>query len=316
MIAWARPEQEALLREAIDVAEVELIAVGCDQREGAADLARSFDVERLGDVRAAIQHPEIDLLLLAAPAPIDPGERRLIRELKVRTVSLEPRPGEVSAMVHEPAEAETARFIPLMRRGDGFRSARQVLADLPPPHGLHLTCRARPHEGTLFARLFDAMDLIDHLCGNVESVSASLADPDYDATAAGQPAPDALIRLRGHMSINLHFTENRCASALISNESDGWFRGLTMLTGEGCLHITDRDCRWSAEPEDTVHSDEAVSAGRLLGESIRRVLDELDRDDPPPNCTRLLALCEAARLSCRTGQAESPSRMLAMMSHV
>ena len=54
----------------------------------------------------------------------------------------------------------------------------------------------------------------------------------------------------------------------------------------------------------------------LVGEQIVRLLEGIDHDDVPPNFARLLALCEAARLSCRTGQAESPSRMLAMLSHV
>ena len=47
---------------------------------------------------------------------------------------------------------------------------------------------------------------------------------------------------------------------------------------------------------------------------IKRLLGRLDATtEPPPDATRLLALCEAARLSCRTRQVETPQRMLEML---
>ncbi len=91
-----------------------------------------------------------------------------------------------------------------------------------------------------------------------------------------------------------------------------------MLSKTGSLRLTDQACHWRGAPDEMASftDDEPATAGRLIGESIRRHLDHLDQDVHPPNFPRLLALCEAARLSCRTGQAESPSRMLAMLSHV
>ncbi|MCZ6835933.1 MAG: hypothetical protein O7G85_09180 [Planctomycetota bacterium] len=318
VIVWAHPDQEDLIREAIEVAQLELIAVASDRREGASVLSEAFGVERLGDLRDAIQHPDLDVLWLAAPLPIEAQERKLIRESGHPALSLEPRPGEIAALCKQPEDADTARFIPLLRRSEAFQNLQQMLQDAAPPHSLSLSFRGRPEHGTLFARLFDAMDLIDHLCGDVESVSASLAIPEFDAHAPAPRVPDSLFNLHGHMSVNFNFAENRCASAVLSNVSDSWFRGVTMLSETGSLRLTDRECHWRGAPDEMASftDPEPITAGRLVGESIRRRLDNLDHDVHPPNFPRLLALCEAARLSCRTGQAESPSRMLAMLSHV
>lgn len=43
-------------------------------------------------------------------------------------------------------------------------------------------------------------------------------------------------------------------------------------------------------------------------------LEGLDTTDAPPDNARLLALCESARLSCRTGQGETPGKVMEMMS--
>jgi hypothetical protein len=76
------------------------------------------------------------------------------------------------------------------------------------------------------------------------------------------------------------------------------------------------------EPRDAVDADQAmdgpqaVSPGVLIGQEIRRLLD--GRDNPAdlaqPDVVEVLALCEAARLSCRTAQAETPAKLLQMMS--
>lgn len=317
LIIWARPEQETLLRDAIREAELELLAVGSDTPDGTGALSQMFQVERLGDLRQVIRRTDVDLLWLASPAPIEEAERRLIREMDFLTISSEPRPGDIATLAIHPDDVAPEVFMPLMRRSESFQSALQILETHSPPQGILLSFRSRVGEGTLFARLFDAMDLIDQLCGEVESVSATLAESGLSVTTARPPIPETLMNLRGHMSLNVHFGDNRCASALLSNCTDSWYRSVTMLTDDGSLHLTDSGCGWSGDDgEIHEYAPTPVSAGVLVGRQIKRLRENLKHPDPPPNYPRLLALCEAARLSCRTGQSESPSRMLAMLSHV
>jgi len=319
-IAWARRDQEDLVRDVAGAADLELAAVAPSGR-GGTELSRVLGVDHVPDLREALHHPLADVLLLAAPDPIEADLRRLIRQSRARTFSLEPRPGSIAALRKDPEEVRTARFVPLLRDSAGFDHARQLLGGLAPPHALSLASRGRPEHGSLFARLMDVMDLVDHLCGDVETISATLADPVRAATTARDAAPDTLADLRGHMTINFRFAENRCATALVSSVADARFREAQLLSVDGCLRLTDVECEWTAANETESGAARTAAAppattGRLVGEAMKRVLDDRDRDDPPPNVPRLLALCEAARLSCRTGQSESPSRMLAMLSHV
>ena len=179
LIVWARPDQETLLGDAIREAELELLAVGSDTSDGAATLSEAFNVDRLGDLRQVIRRTEVDLLWLASPAPIEEAERRLLREMDILTISSEPRPGDIATIAHDPDDVVPDVFMPLMRRSENFQAALQVLETHSPPQGIVLSFRSRTGEGTLFARLFDAMDLIDQLCGEVESVSATLGDSDW-----------------------------------------------------------------------------------------------------------------------------------------
>ena len=43
------------------------------------------------------------------------------------------------------------------------------------------------------------------------------------------------------------------------------------------------------------------------------MLAGIDAADPPPDTARLLALCEAARLSARTGGPETPEKVIEML---
>ena len=67
------------------------------------------------------------MVWLACPQPIHADERKLIRDLDLRAISAEPRPGAIDALLSRPGEAQTAQFVPLLRRSPGFDAAAQVL---------------------------------------------------------------------------------------------------------------------------------------------------------------------------------------------
>jgi hypothetical protein len=172
--------------------------------------------------------------------------------------------------------------------------------------------RSGPGQGTLFARLFDAMDLVFTLCGVVETMDAALATPLPGV-------PDTLAGLHGHLTLNMRFPGNRCACVAVSDRAGAWFRGVTVLGDGGCLRINDSGFDWIAPDADVLeshHDDRILSVGELVGEQISRLLKRLDVNEAPPDNARLLALCEAARLSCRTGQGEAPRKMFEMMKRV
>ncbi len=145
----------------------------------------------------------------------------------------------------------------------------------------------------------------------MESVDAALAGPR--ATV-----PESLTGLAGHMTLNLRFTDRCCASIAVSDRSGRWLREITMLGEGGRLRLSDDALLWESGGKTIDRHEEIESArpGRFIGLQIRRRLDQRDGAAPPMDTTRRLALCEAARLSCRTGEGESPSRVLEMLSRV
>ena len=312
MIVWAEPDQAALIREVVAFADATLIAVGADEPQHTAELSEALDAERAGDLRQAIQHDDLDILWLAASQRLEPAERRLIRELGLRAVTSIPRPGAVTEAVAEPDDASTATFIPLMRHSAGGRATSDLLEAFGDVHSVSIAMRSGRESGTLFARLFDAMDFAVDLMGDVQSVDASLAGPLPGV-------PETLPNLRGHMTVNLRLAEWRCASISVSDQAGVWFRGASLIGDGGCVRIGDHDIEWTDHTGTMIDSQEIEGnpgAAGLIAEQISRVHNRQNTTDPPPDTTRILALCEAARLSALTGQGESPQRLLEMLSRL
>ena len=165
-------------------------------------------------------------------------------------------------------------------------------------------------EGSLFARLFDAIDLLEVLCGDVEMMDAALAGP------LSAP-PDSLSGLHGHLTLNMRYSGNCCSCVALSNCAGSWFRGVTVLGEAGCLRIDDQGFEWVAPDGEIIDSDrqkKRATPGELIAVHTIRLLENLQTTEPPPVHAKLLAVCEATRLSCRTGQGEAPRKMLEMLS--
>ncbi len=82
--------------------------------------------------------------------------------------------------------------------------------------------------------------------------------------------------------------------------------------------MTDNSCEIrdiSGDLLDSMEHPQSAYAegGKFIGMEILRMVKGLDEDDTPHDMAFILALCEAARLSCRTGQGESPANILTML---
>jgi hypothetical protein len=321
LLVWARPGQESIIREAVDTADVELAAVMADTNDESSALGTALATDRVVDLRQAVHEGNFDILWLASNAVLTPDQRRLLRASRLLVVSTEPRPPALGDLLEDADEGQAFHTLPLLRSSEGYRAARQGMADLNSPHAILVSMRCPPEAGSLFARLYDAFDILARHGGDLELVMASISSPDQPPGATGHDVPESLMNLHGHMTVNVRFAENRCAGLVLSNVSETWFRGVTMLSTDGCVRVTDVECDLPGEPPPRTRGRRSASlaaptAGALIGAHLRRLLDDLDLDDPQPDHAQLLALCEAARLSARTGQAESPSRLREMLSRV
>ena len=310
MIAWVQPNQESLVGDMVRRSGYELVAIGSAKSADATQLAEAFNVERVENLRDAILREDIQLLWLAASESIEADERRLIRQQATPTISIEPRPGSIAQLQSDPAEASTARFVPLMRHSPGYRAAQEVFEQLGPRQCVNVSFRSGPGEGSLFARLFDAIDLLELLCDDVDMLDAALAGPS-------SAPPESLNGLHGHLTLNMRYSGNCCSCVALSDCAGSWFRGVTVLGEAGCLRIDDQGFEWVApngEIIDSHRDKKRATPGELIAVQAMRLLENVQATELPPDNAKLLAVCEATRLSCRTGQGEAPHKMLEMLS--
>jgi hypothetical protein len=293
LAVWADPAQDALVDDAV--------------RHGRFDLVAIESAES-GSVRNLVRH-DADLLWLAAPVAVGADERRMLREAAVPVVTSVPIPASAAEVADDPRDAGTARFVPLMRRSPGYRAAGDVLEQFGRRHCVNIVAGSAGGPGTLFARLFDAMDLMEALCGSIEEIDAALWRPIPGV-------PETIGGLHGHLTVNARLANNRCAAATISDLAGRWLRQVTILGDGGRLTIDDAGFEWISAEGQTVDSHrkrQRLGPGGLVAIQARRLLEGADAAEVPPDGTRLVALCEAVRISARTGAGEAPRKVLEML---
>jgi hypothetical protein len=281
LVAWICPSQETLLRDVAKEAKLKLIAVGSSDKDDAKSLAESLKVERCDDIRILAREYEDALFLIGESGAYEHSLCELLRNRNKPTITTTPLSGDIDLLMHEAGKTPAAKFVPLMRRSIGFGQILDETDQFGMPGAAHCTLLCSPHEGTLWSRLFDAMDFIDHYLGTPDLVHAFHSGGDI---------PDEPNNLRGHMTVQLRFGDQRCASLLLSDQSQ-WKREVLVLGKDHTLSVDDGKS----------------SLASLIAAGFDEKQAEHSADAP-----RILALCEAARLSCLTGNSEQPSKVLGM----
>jgi hypothetical protein len=281
LVAWICPSQETLLRDVAKEAKLKLIAVGSSDKDDAKSLAESLKVERCDDIRILAREYEDALFLIGESGAYEHSLCELLRNRNKPTITTTPLSGDIDLLMHEAGKPPAAKFAPLMRRSIGFGQILDETDQFGIPGAAHCTLLCSPHEGTLWSRLFDAMDFIDHYLGTPDLVHAFHSGGDI---------PDEPNNLRGHMTVQLRFGDQRCASLLLSDQSQ-WKREVLVLGKDHTLSVDDGES----------------SLASLIAAGFDEKQAEHSADAP-----RILALCEAARLSCLTGNSEQPSKVLGM----
>ncbi|MDP7005383.1 MAG: hypothetical protein QF718_04145 [Phycisphaerales bacterium] len=280
LVAWIAPEQADLIKKVTRAANLKLTAIGTSNKSNIPELGESLKVETCDDIRSLATNYDDAILLITEPQSYDVSLCELLRNRTKQTVTTTPLSGSMDELVDEAGKKPAAKFVPLMRRSEGFGEASDDIEQFGLAISAHCTMTCSSVEGTLWSRLFDAMDFINGLFGTPEIVQAFLHS---------NRVPDEPSDLRGHMSVNLQFSGQRIATILLSDQAT-WKRETLMIGDNHSIVIGDSDTNPAQLISDGILSTESTSA------------------DAP----RVLALCEAARLSCLTGSTEQPNRVLEM----
>jgi hypothetical protein len=322
---WLSPEQASLVREIAEVAGVRIGRAGSPSRGKSGGVAADLGASAADDLRAALAAADGDVFLIADPGDFGTGQEEgeaeaiaAARARGVRIISLEPIPATPVELAHawnapvdgvRPAEAVvmagTLAACPPLRDGDfvaSFGAARTVCV-------CDWSC---PTEGTLGARLWSAMDLVRRLMGEPETVDAAYVAPGRARGLHALPA-ESLRGLHGDMTCNARFGDGRAASVTVSNHAAAWGRSITML-GDGGRAGLAAGVEWigaDGSRHERGRASRLPGAAEEIGAELRRLLAG-DSPEPPVDHAAVLAMCHAALLSCRTGQAEYPATIRRM----
>jgi hypothetical protein len=227
-----------------------------------------------------------------------------------------------------PGSAELASFCPLLRAAPAVRQVVEMLPDFGTVRTLVLESYCRTEDGSLGARLLDAMDIVQSLLGEPEQVEASHV-PALHAAAPGaaRSSPGESLRtLHGTLTANLRFADGRAASLVLTDQGGRWERRLTLLAAPwggadapvrgGRLRASDEGVEWISAagelvdggvPEVPAHDRDA--AGPIAAQ-LRAMLERRSAPLVPVSYAAVLAMAGAALLSARTGEGESPETIL------
>lgn len=361
-IAWLDPEQVDLVRAIGDVAGLKFVAAGTHSRGRSAEVALALATAPIDDLRAALaaatnEGPEgVDLVLIAAPHDFatdlsdDTGADleaiESCRDRGVGIVTLEPIPGSVLAFSTPTAgspemsgggEAPDGQarplFVPRFRASRRARELAEVLPDFGPVRVLQVESVARPGEGSLGSRLFDAMDTVRWIMGDPESAHAVFVQPPGGERQSPRDLPTDTVRsLHGTLLVNLRFADARAAQVMASDAGAIWSRTVTLLGDRskpetGSLRVGEDVFQWVGADGATLDTSKVAkrrtgkaatasphrACAESVGLQIKELLSARMPGVPPVDYPRVLAAAGTALLSARTGQAESVASVLRMM---
>lgn len=292
LLVWAEPIHVPFVRAAVAASGLTLRAIGGPTADDASALAREFEVDPEVDRRRALQRDDVTVLWIVSGPALEPEEERVLDQRRIHLLATEP-----PRFAPDDAVTRWPRFVPRFRDAPGARLAVDALADFGIPHAAAVTCLGTPAEGSLDARLHDALDLLATLGFDPAIVHAS-ADTN-----------------RTCISGSLRAADGRGATFLVGAQAGTWSRRAVLTGPTGTMRFGDNDYTWERSddgPPERETSDLPCDPGALAGREIAQAHDGRDTPEAPTNAVRRLAAAAAIHLSCRTGEAESPEALAAL----
>jgi hypothetical protein len=311
LFVWGDERQADLIADVADRSGLRLAGVGGPDPSEAARLADRLGAARMRDVREFVGAADQQggLLLLASRSRLEEGDRRALRRARGSIVSLEPYdPIDESRETHD---APTVHFAPLFRSSAGFTAAMSALPLFGTPRCVSITMHGEVTGGSLRARVFDAMLVAAEFCGECESIDAGMQG---GAGQAGSVAGGEAL------TAHLRFPPGRSAVVVACTNARSWRREVTLLNDQGDrLLIHDEGVKWDGvDAASPARGDGSTSAScaAAIARALQRTLDRLDSLLLDSLYRRAWSMCDAAALSARTGQCESPARLLHLLDRV
>lgn len=323
---WLMPEQVQFANRILQRAGARCVRAGCPrkgQSVGSELGAATFD-----DLRAELAAPVTGLFVLLTNEGFSEGDSASedLRALglattaqRPRILTLEPVPTSAGALRTAgvvPAEA-MPQMMGLPRHGPALMAGTEWIESLAGVRAASIHCSAKPGEGSLAALLMRAFDLLILCMGEPESVDAAFIHPHAFRSLHAAPG-DTLSGLTGTASMIARFADGRCASLFAQDDAvETELRG-TMIGAKGQLTVDATACIWHGGEggvQNAGEADEGAGIEVQMASEMAAILRGDPRAFAAAPLETMLLIAQAALLSARTGQPESPAT-IRMMSGI
>ena len=236
--------------------------------------------------------------------------------------------GEPRLCTLEPLERPTAvnqpvQLIGAFARSVGFKAAMQIFDDFGPITSLHVTSHCGSGQGSLYARLYDAVTTVLAVLGGPDMIDAMLVPPPVAPGSDGgripnDPLPEGLSQLTGDLGALIRCQPLGLATISASDHAC-WERRVQILGPSGTLSVDEDGLSWRGPDGKSI--EEHVSKSDGFKSATRQAAEEIDLwsagqweplHQADPSLT--IATCEATRLSCRTREPESTLKVQELLS--
>lgn len=313
VVVWTDPQRAARDGQIIDrmAPAIRVVGVGGPRTAEIDALARRLDCAHDDDFRKLIvQHPGATLLLGAA-TDFQLADAVPVVALDVQTDAIEDLATLQEAYARHGAGSRLAA--PGFLRAAGWSSAADPLQVVGAPQHVSVLSFGHAADCSLAARLMDAWRTVLTLTDMPQSIDASLAGP------LGGSVPQSLYGLTGHMAGHARLPGGGAAVVQVSDRAAQHLRQMHLIGKGGRLAVDDAGYQLFGADGEVM--DQSRGKARMPAGFIDLVVaDWQGAIRQPPTATPLgreielaaMACCLASVLSARTGEAESPAKLIEM----
>jgi hypothetical protein len=333
-VVWLRPDQVSLAHDVAAASDLIIEAVGSPTRGESTALAQKLSSEPADDLRSVLVETKASIVLLLDPGEFgkdsEPADDRALAAAKsrgVKVATLEPIPASALALQNISADSdeqsgapESIRLLAMLRHSKRYRDAVEVIEQFGHVRTLSLELYNSPQQGSLGTQLVSALDAVIAHLGTPETIDASFVSPAQGQSVYSVPG-ESLRGFSGDLTAVLRFPDGRAATIVASDHAGRWNRILTLLGPAGRLRIYDDGFEFlgpAGEKVDEARHRRTVKSPphyvEVLSDGIDRLLDAHIPAPTPMDLLSVLSTAQAALLSTRTGQPESPDTIRRMVS--
>jgi hypothetical protein len=316
---WTGARHAPLSGELMNLMGSSLKPIGVGGPPGAevSHLAKELGCEPHDDLRKLLVDKPSAYLLMTSLEKVTPDDLYAVTDQGTTVLALDPIASDLQGLSASlklgtaTGVAGRILLVPTFAQSPGFLGAADPNELLGDRRTIRFTSDGRPEHGSLFARLFDAWLTVLSFTMMPETIDASLASNVNDP-------PDDLKSLAGSLLAHARMPGANAALLEITDAAGQTGRVLRVRGDNASLRITDTAYTLRNTAGDML--DETTATGPdgfvdMLAAQWHRLLDQpanaISAGHAQPQADAM-ACCLACLLSIRTGQPESPSKLLEM----